>query len=388
MFVLVNVARVVFAPLLQPAAAEFGVSPASLGVVASAAWFGSAALRLPTGWLLTRVSRHRVIAVSGGWLVTSATLATFVTSVRQLVAGAFLMGLASGVYIVAAQPLISELFPEAPGRKLGIHGMWAQVAAVGVPVLVSGALLAGNWRTTFVAIAAGGVVATVGLVWAAKRTSLPEAGVEDRSLVAAGRAQVHIILTGIAFLGAIGFLWNGIFNLYGDYLEVTKGIDPETGRLLLSTMFGAGIPAFLIGGRLADRVSNVALLLSIGAGLVVSTLLLTIVEGIVLVVVVTVLIGFIVHMVFPTIDTYMLSTLPDYHRASAYSVFSASMMLFQAMGSGVIGTAVARGVGYDQAFQTVALAIGGIVVGLFVLHRAGKLPYGGERADGTTTLQS
>jgi hypothetical protein len=51
MVLLANLARIVFAPLIQPAAADFGVQTATLGVVTSAAWLGSAAPRLPTGYL-------------------------------------------------------------------------------------------------------------------------------------------------------------------------------------------------------------------------------------------------------------------------------------------------------------------------------------------------
>ncbi len=43
MVFLVNLARIIFAPVVQPAAAEFGVTAASLGIVTSAAWLGSAA---------------------------------------------------------------------------------------------------------------------------------------------------------------------------------------------------------------------------------------------------------------------------------------------------------------------------------------------------------
>ncbi|ERG87916.1 MAG: hypothetical protein J07HX5_00057, partial [halophilic archaeon J07HX5] len=43
MVFLVNMARLVFAPLIQPVAEEFQITAASLGVVTSAAWIGSAA---------------------------------------------------------------------------------------------------------------------------------------------------------------------------------------------------------------------------------------------------------------------------------------------------------------------------------------------------------
>jgi DHA1 family inner membrane transport protein len=374
---MVNLARVVFAPLVQPVAADFDVTAASLGIVTSAAWLGSAAPRLPVGYLLTRVSRHRVIGVTGGFLVAASLFTALSVSILHLVVGAFLMGLSSGAYFIAANPLVSELYPNGVGRAIGIHGMSSQLAAVGAPLAVSGILLVGDWRTTFLCIAAIAAVATGFFVWAARRSDLPEAGTADRSVLAAGRAQWPIILTGIAFLGAAGFLWNGLFNLYGDYLEVVKGIDPATGRTLLSLMFAAGVPAFLVTGRLADRLPNVPLLLAIVGAFSVSVLVLTFAEGILAVAAVSVVLGYVVHSLFPAVDTYLLASLPDHHRASAYALFSSSMMFVQAMGSGSVGVAVSRGVGYTVVFQGLALAVGAVVVGLFGLYLAGRLPAGG-----------
>jgi len=384
MVFLVNLARVVFAPLVQPAAADFEVTAASLGIVTSATWLGSAAPRLPTGYLLTYVPRHYVVAATGTLLVVTAAFTGLAASVTHLTVGAFLMGLSSGMYFIAANPLVSELFPDRVGTALGVHGMASQVAAVGAPLVLSVILFVGDWRTTFFCIAAVAAVATATLVWAARRTTLPEAGSDDRSLLAAGRAQWPIILTGIAFIGAAGFLWNALFNLYGDYLEVAKGIDPATGRLLLSMTFAAGVPAFLVTGRLADAVPNVPLLLSIVGAFAASVFVLTLVEGLLAIVVLSLLIGYIVHSLFPALDTYLLSSLPDRHRASAYALFSASMMLIQALGSGAVGTAVAGGMSYNVAFRVLAVAVGVVVTSLFALYRAGRLPAGRTLGDSPT----
>jgi len=266
--------------------------------------------------------------------------------------------------------------------------MASQLAAVGAPLAVSAILLVGDWRLVFYCVAAATAVATLGLVWATRRTALPSAGTADRSILAAGRAQWPIILTGIGFLGAAGFLWNGVFNLYGDYLAVAKGIDPATGRLLLSGMFAAGVPAFALTGRLADSVPNVPLLLGINSGFVVCIVALTLVEGIVAVAVVSLVLGYIIHSLFPAIDTYLLSSLPDRHRASAYAVFSASVMFVQAFGSGTVGLAVVRGVSYTRAFQLLALAVGLVVAVMFGLYRAGRLPAGGRPSETPAGAQS
>lgn len=377
MVFLVNLARVIFAPLVQPAAADFDVPAASLGIVASAAWLGSASPRLPTGYLLTKVPRHWVVLFTGSLLVVTATLTGFSQSITHLIVGAFFMGLSSGMYFIAASPLVSELFPERVGSAIGFHGMSSQLAAVGAPLFLSVVLLVGDWRLTFFCIAGLAAITTTILLIATRRTDLPRAGDADRSLLVAARAQWPIILTGIAFIGTTGFLWNALFNLYGDYLTVVKGIDPATGRVLLSVMFAAGLPAFVLTGWLADRVPNVPLLFAIISTFVLSVLALTVVEGVVAIALVSLVVGYAIHSLFPAIDTYMLASLPDRHRGSAYALFSSTMMFVQALGSGTVGIAVSLGASYTVVFQVLAIAVGVMLACMGILYRAGWLPTGG-----------
>ena len=70
---LVNLARIVFAPLLNVFITEFGITEGTAGLIATLAWIGSASLRLPAGWLLTRVPRHWVVLVSGEGVIESVT---------------------------------------------------------------------------------------------------------------------------------------------------------------------------------------------------------------------------------------------------------------------------------------------------------------------------
>ncbi len=383
MVFLVNLARVVFAPLLEPLAASFEVSVGTLGVVTAAAWFGSAVPRVPTGWLLTRVSRHRVVALAGGVLFTASLATAFAPTVGALTGGAFLMGLASGAYFIAANPLVSELYPERVGRALGVHGMASQTAAVLAPLLVAAVLFLADWQLTFLLIAAAAVVATTGLLFAVRRADLPEAGTADRDLIGAVRAQWPIVLTGIVIVGSIGFVWNGLFNYYVSYL-IAKGLPQSTANLLLSVVFGAGIPAFLITGRLADRFPNVPLLLGVIGSFIASVALLTLASGLVALVAVSVLLGYVIHSLFPVIDTYLLASLPDRHRASAYTAYSATMMLPQAAGSLVVGYASENGIpgvfpealSFDQIFLGLVGCLSVVLAGLLVFYVTGRLPAG------------
>lgn len=371
---LVNFVRVVFAPLLQPVAAEFHVATASLGVVTTAAWLGSAAPRLPTGVLLTRIDRHLVIAMTGALLVVTAVFTALSSSVLHLVVGAFLLGLSSGMYFIAANPLVSELFPRRILKATAIHGLARQVAAVAAPLVVALILFVADWRTTFYGVALAAAATTVLLLYAARWTDLPAAGESDRSLITAGRSEWPIILTGIVLIGATGFLWNGLFNLYGGYLTAAKEIDPSTGRLLLSIMFASGIPAFLLATRIGERFRNLPLIIGLVASFAVSVIALTVIDAVIGVVMVSLAIGFSFFLMVPLLDTYMLSTLPDHHRGSAYAIYSAVMMIIQAMGSGVIGSAVAAGMSYDDLFRSFSLVVVVVAVAMFLLYVTDRLP--------------
>ena len=372
---LVNLARVVFAPLVEPLQAAFGTSNATIGLTVTLAWIGSALPRIPTGYLLTRVPRHYVVGATGLILTAASLFIAAADSVVLVMVGALLMGLASGAYFIAANPLVSELFPERVGTALGIHGMSSQVGAAAASLLVTAALLVGDWRTTFHGIAVAAALATVGFVVVTRQTTLPEAGGEDRNLLTAVRQQWRIVLAGIVIISASGFVWQGVFNFLDSYLR-TRGFTGGDARLLLTGVFTAGIPAFAVTGWLADRVSIVPLLLGILAGFSLCVLALTLPFGPVWVVGVSLVLGYVIHSLFPAMDTYLLGSLPDRHRASAYAVYSGTMMLIQATGSWAVGLLTDAGFSFTLIFRAFAAGLAVVLIGLVLAHLAGRLPSG------------
>ncbi len=377
MVFLVNMARIVFAPLLEPFRDTFGLTAGAAGLIATLAWLGSALPRLPTGYLLTKVPRHRVVLGTGVLLTGSAIFTALSVSVPMLYVGALLMGLASGVYFISANPLISELYPDRIGRVIGVHGTASQVAAVLAPLFVTVVLAVAGWRQVFWLIALAAAVATAVFYVVAKRATMPSAGASDRHLLVALRRQWPIILSGVAIIGATGFVWNGVFNFYVTYLVEAKALSNSVANTLLTVVFAAGVPAFWATGRIADRVPNVPLMLSILGGFVLSLFALTMTSSLWAVVLVSVVIGFVIHSLFPVMDTYMLGSLPDENRASAYAIYSATMMLVQAAGSVVLGSLRSAGFGFDLIFQGGAVGLVGVLVVLLGLHAVDRLPKGG-----------
>ncbi|ELY26378.1 MFS transporter [Haloferax volcanii] len=385
MVLLVNLARVVFAPLLGEFILFFEVDRATVGIVATLVWLGSAALRVPTGWLLTRVPRHRVVLGTGVVLVVASGVTASATTIEALMVGAVSMGLASGAYFVAANPLVSELFPDRVGRAMGIHGTASQLAAVGVAPFVTLVLAVGPdlvdrlpfvsaaWQLVFVCVGLAAAVVTLALFVTARSTDLPDAGAADRDLLGAARTEWRVVLTGIVILGFTGFVWQGLFNFYELYM-VSKGLPATTARNMLTVVFGAGVPAFFLSGRLADKLPRIPYILGVLVSFVVSVFVLTMTSSLVGLIVVTAVVGYVIHSLFPALDAYLLDTLPDESRGSAYSVYSFGMMIFQASGSGVVGTLTDFGYAFDEVFFWFSVGLAVVVTGLIVFQRAGRIP--------------
>jgi DHA1 family inner membrane transport protein len=377
---LVNLARVVFAPLLEPIRTQFGASATAVGLLASLAWLGSALPRLPTGYVLTRVPRHAVIVVAGALLSVSPLLAATATSLSVLWASAFVMGLSSGMYFIAAKPLLSDLFPARIGGAVGLHGTASQLAAAGAPLFVTAVLLVSGWRVVFVIVSGAAAVATVAFVVVTRTTTVPTGDDEARDFLGSARDQWRVILSGIVLAGLAGLTWNGVFNFYVSYLITVKSIPESTARVLLAVVFVAGVPAFTVAGRLADRVTYVPLILSIVAGFAVCVLALTATTEMAQLVAVSVGIGFLIYSLFPAIDTYVLDSLPDAQRASAYAVFSASFMLLNALGSVVVGALLDAGYTYATIFRLFGGSVLVVVALLTAVHLTVGFPTG-RRSD-------
>jgi MFS family permease len=373
---LVNFGRVVFAPLLDHFIRVFDAGEATVGLIATLAWLGSAVPRLPTGYLLTRFKRERVVLGTGLLLGGAALFTALAQSVWHVGLGAFLLGSSSGIYFIAANPLVSELFPDRVGRVLGIHGTAGQIAAVVAPLLVSVAIALYNWRLLFVAMAVAALVGTGWLVVTARRTELPDVGRGNQHLLRSVRAHWPIVVTAVAVIGATGFVWNGFFNFFVRYLVTTKSLSPGVAGTMLTLIFAAGLPAFFYGGRLADRLPRVPLMLSIIAAFVGSLVAMTVVENLLPVAVVTVAMGLVFHSLLPVIDTYLLTALPDADRSSAYSAYSATMMVIQASASLVIGTLVESGLAFDRVYRSFSLVLVGVFGLLLVLYATNRLPEG------------
>lgn len=372
LFALTNLGRTAFAPLVETLRAAFGASPAAVGVVVSLAWIGSAAGRPLSAFLVTRVRREFVVAAGGAVLAVGSALAALAGSLAALRAGAIVVGLSSGVYIGAAIPLVGDLFPDGVGRALGVHGATSQVAAVAAPGVVLATVTLADWRATFALLGGAAGLSTGAVLLAAAVTDLPAATAPDRDLRAA-LAHWRVLVAGVAVVATAGFVWQGLFNFYVTFLVTERGAATNVANGALALLFAAGIPGMVFGGRLADRLPTVPFLLVLVLVFALSTASLAVVPGLPALLVVSVVVGLVVHAVFPALDTYVLGALPDESRASAYALFSGTALALEAPGSAAVGAAATR-ISLGTTFLLLSLALVPVVAVLAGAYLLGRFP--------------
>lgn len=353
---LVNLIRVVYAPLVEPLQAAFSAGPGTIGLIVTLVWAASALPRIPVGYLLTVLPRHRVVLLTGTTLSLAALATTLANSVLALAVGSVLVGTATSGYFVAANPLISELYAGQLGRMIGIHGTATQVAAVVAAPFAALALVV-SWRVVFAAVGVAAAVSTVALYRTGKRTAFPAASGVDRDFVGAIRAEWRLIALGIALFGATSFVWQGLFNFYPSYLEIARGFAPGTARTLLTVVFAAGVPSYWASGYLVERVPTVPYLFAIIVAFIGCVFALTVTTGVLAIAVLSGVLGWVIYSLFPAADAFLLISFPDEHRGGAYATFSGGMMFVQALGSWVVGVLVGAGLGYDAVFRGLAVAL-------------------------------
>ena len=375
----VNFGRVAFAPLVEPLQAAFDVGPAAIGAVVSLVWFGTALPRLPLSYVLTRVSRRRVVVVSGVVLTGAAVLTALSPDVRTLRVGVLAVGVASGTYFVSAVPLIGELYPDRVGKRIGIHGTAAQLAAVAAPTVVVSVVALTTWRAVFWLLAVAAFTTTVVFGVGLRRTDQVRESPPARNFRGV-LGNWRVILSGMLFVSAAGFVWQGLFNFYVSVM-IARGLDTGTANALLTVAFAAGVPAFWLSGTLVDRLPTVPYILGLVGAFTTGVFGLTVLRGVLVLGVVSVVLGYTIHGLFPALDTYVLSSLPADTRAGTFAAFSGLSIAVEASGSGVVGALVETGYSYAAVFRGFGGGLAVLLSLAVALYWTGRLPTGDPGAE-------
>ncbi|WP_162562444.1 MFS transporter [Salinigranum rubrum] len=295
-------------PLLASLEAEFGASPALLGLVAPAGTVGFVATLLVMGSVAGRLDIGRAMRVGVVAVAVCVALLAFVPSFTLYLGVLVLRGVATGVFRALDRPVLSHLYADARGRVFNLYDFaWAVGATLG-PVLVVAALAAGSWRLAYGVLAVGFVPVAVAL-W---RLDFPELSGVERPLRLAdvrrvlGRTEV----TGASVaLFVSGGVEGGLFTWLPYYARTV--LPSSTASLTLSVLVLGYIPGRLVYSRVAERVGYLPLVLALTAGGTVVLVGVLTLAGTPLLVAVFVL-GVLLSGVSPTLTAYAMSAVPSY----------------------------------------------------------------------------
>lgn len=201
--------------------------------------------------LLAQVSRKRLLLAALAVFALGNLAAAATSSLPVLMAARIAIGMAAGTFMPAANAVaISLVGPERRGRAIAVvTGGLTLATALGVPI---GTLVAalGNWRLSFVMVAALAVLGFLGLAFGLpKELPLGSSTLAERLAVARQpRVLLALASTLVWITGAMT-----IYTYIAPFLAAHAGI---TGPALSAALVVFGVGAAIgngLGGGLSDR---------------------------------------------------------------------------------------------------------------------------------------
>ncbi|MET9436628.1 MFS transporter [Streptomyces sp. NPDC006551] len=329
--------------LLPDVAADFGVSIPTAGFLVTGYALGVVVGAPLLTVLGTKVTRKRMLMVLMGLFVLGNALSAVAPSFGLMVAGRIVASLAHGAFFGIGSVVAAELV--APEKKAGAIAMMFTGLTVANVVGVPGGTLIGHaigWRTTFVIVAALGVVGLLGIARLVPDTPKPE-GVRVRHELAAFKNAQVLLAMAMTVLG-FGGVFAAITYIAPMMTEVAGYAESSVTWLLV--LFGLGmVVGNLVGGRYADRRLMPMLFISLGALAVVLALFTVTAHDKVLAAISIALVG---ALGFATVPPLQKRVLDHAHGAPtlASAVNIGAFNLGNALAAWLGGLVIAAGLGY------------------------------------------
>lgn len=267
--------RQLFSVLAPDVRKALGLSLPQVGLAATVFTLGMGVAGIPTGYLLSRMSR-RGVAILGLLVFSAATwLTAYAGGMPDLLAYRFISGLGEAMQLTALLAIGTTYFLDHRAIAASSLNFTFGIGAVIGPNLGAAILGATRWQTPFIVFGLLGAVALV-LILAFVKTWFTEIQVADQPATQAAEEGLAdsiwsktpmtlALATAFAGLAIYGYL-----GLYPTYLREALGFTPKEAGLAVS-FYGFGALLSLFGGWLGDRYDYrrllmVALLLSAISG--------------------------------------------------------------------------------------------------------------------------
>jgi DHA1 family inner membrane transport protein len=249
--------RQLFSVLAPDVRKALGLTLPQVGLAATVFTLGMGVAGIPTGYLLSVMSR-RGVAILGLIIFSAATyLTAYATGMSDLLLYRFISGLGEAMQLTALLAIGTTYFLNHRAVAASSLNFTFGIGAVIGPNLGAAILGQTHWQMPFMVFGLSGVVALVLILLFVKpwfsevqvanqaATAAQEVGVADS--IWAKTPVTLAIATAFAGLAIYGYL-----GLYPTYLREALGFTPKQAGLAVS-FYGFGALLSLFGGWLGDR---------------------------------------------------------------------------------------------------------------------------------------
>lgn len=235
----------------------YDLSATSMGVFAAVELFADMLAPILLGSWADRLGKGKSIAIMLACQVVAACVTWVSTAQPLFVAGMFLLGLTTSALQFIAIALLADAYPASGNRKIGyITSMYA-FGALTSPLVVSYYLGAGlSWRTLFVLLSLGSVLALAGIL---------RAGTDAREKTNQ-RQRSHneggtFVLPAILLLCVVMCVYVGFENGFAFFVDTlfTDVFKSTTGKFALSLYWAVMIPSRVLVGYFSEHARKILL---------------------------------------------------------------------------------------------------------------------------------
>lgn len=237
---------------------EFGMDPATFGLLMSSLAIIGVILAFPAAFICRRLGLKAVMLISVACLCVGSFAGYLTHSLYILMASRMLEGIGIGLVGVAAPTCVTIWFPEhRRGLALGIWTTWVPVGIILMFNTAPAMANAWGFRAVFLAVA---VLSLIAFILFALVFKLPEG--EDGDVTAGGTftdglkllKNKNIWLLGIVFFCFCGTSLGITNSFYNTFLESVRGFTPVDSSFVTSLCTLLGIPLQIFVGFASDYV--------------------------------------------------------------------------------------------------------------------------------------
>lgn len=251
-------AKSITSPLMPLIEDEFALTHTMAGVLFFCFWAGNTISVFYAGFLSLKIGYKRSILLSFYGMTIIFIFLWFATSYMLFAVIAFLLGLASGIYLPCGIPLITAVFSrESWGKAISVHETAAGFSLLTVPFIVTFIISIMSWKSVFIIMSGACLIAAV-VFHIFSPDPRPEKGEKADSWDIVRRKDFWI-MTALWCSCAIASM--GIYNIIPLYLVKERGIQIEAANTIFGFSRIGGFIAMILIGFIIDRFNLKKLLL-------------------------------------------------------------------------------------------------------------------------------